>query len=106
MTQKEFDEIMEYAKQLRARKNADYGNAFLKDYNESKTISTSKGNVAIYTDLKRKFVRLDNLLLQNCKVKVCDETVEDTLIDMAVMCINAVVALRARKDIDEKQSEI
>lgn len=98
MTQKEFEEIMKQAIELRAKKNADYGNGFLEAYNDPREIDTSLGNVVIYFDLYRKFRRIENILLSGNKVQVSDETIEDTLIDMAIMSMNAIIALRKRQE--------
>lgn len=97
MTQNEFEKILDKAKTLREKKNKDYGNAFLTSYNDSKELHTTKGNASIYWDLKRKFDRLDNLLLNNQKNVVADETIEDTLLDISIMCANAIIALQERK---------
>lgn len=96
MTEKEFEQVLEKARVLRAKKNHDYGNAFMASYNDSKAINSTRGNVSIYWDLKRKFDRLDNLLLNNSKMMVADETLEDTLLDISIMCVNAIVAIKAR----------
>ena len=95
-TKKEFDKILEYARALRERKNSDYGDGFLKEYNNLQTVSTLLGNTAIYYDLKRKFGRIENILLTGNKNKVSDETIEDTLIDLAIISLNAVVAIKKR----------
>jgi len=97
MTQEEFDDVMEQARALREKKNADYGNGFLEAYNNPKELNTKLGDVVIYFDLYRKFKRIENILLNSKEVKVADETVEDTLLDMSIMCMNAIIALRERK---------
>jgi len=97
MTTQQFEKVLEQAKILREKKNHDYGNAFLASYNDARELHTTKGNASIYWDLKRKFDRLDSLLLSNKANLVADETVEDTLLDISIMCANAIVALRERK---------
>jgi len=83
-TQKKFEEIVERLTKLRAKKNNDYGDAFMTGYN-------AYGKQAIFFDLNRKFQRLENLLLREVELKVLNENIEDTLGDLAVMCINAMV---------------
>ena len=97
MTQKEFEKIMKYATELREKKNSDYGNSFLTAYNKTDEINTSMGNMVLYFDLHRKIGRIDHFLLTDKINEVSDETLDDTLIDLAIMCINATIALRARK---------
>lgn len=93
-----FEDIVETATRLRAAKNADYGNSFLVDYNNKKPISTIIGNTAIYYDIKRKFSRLETLLLKNKQAKVKDESLEDTLMDLSVICLNAILAIKKREE--------
>ena len=69
-----------------AFKNKKYGNSF--------EISLDKyGIVAALTRISDKFNRIENLILTNDD-DVDDETVEDTLIDMANYCVMTAVYLR------------
>lgn len=97
MTNKEFEILLQSAKELRERKNADYGDDFLKTYNNLQKVNAPLGNIVIYFDLNRKFKRLEKILLTGEKEKVLDETIEDTLMDMAIMSLNAIIALRERE---------
>lgn len=86
MSQEKFEEIIKKLIELRRNKNHDYGDSFMKTYKKY-------GNKAIFFDLLRKFERLENLLLNDADIQVSDETLDDTLGDIAVMCVNAMVFL-------------
>ena len=102
-TQKEFDELIAKASSLRKRKNKDYGDGFLDGYGNQTPINSTRGNLGIYFDIHRKVGRLDKFLLTNCKNEVADETIDDTLIDLAVICLNAAIVMqRQRKGKKEK----
>ena len=83
-TQKEFERVVKDLTELRRKKNLAYGNGFMKNYN-------LYGNKALFFDLLRKWQRMESLLYEENTNEVTDETIYDTLGDMAVMCINAMV---------------
>lgn len=64
---------------LYVRKNADYGNSF----------ATARKEIPFYTlgKLHDKFSRYKNLCLNGGDTKVKDETIADTLLDLANYCI-------------------
>ena len=97
MTQAEFEKLIEKAVALRKKKNSDYGNSFLQAYNLKEKINTNMGNMVLYFDLHRKIGRIDHFLLTDKINEVSDETLEDTLVDLAIMCLNGAIALKARK---------
>jgi hypothetical protein len=84
-----FEGITQEMIALRKRKNADYGDAFMTFYDDYKF-------VAIACDLGRKYERV-RTFAKGKELKVTDETIEDTLRDIAVVALNAIVWLRARK---------
>lgn len=76
---KTFNEITKYMNDLYEKKNHDYGNSF--------DISLNKyGIIAALTRISDKFNRLESLILKK-EVKIEDEKIEDTLIDLASYCI-------------------
>lgn len=83
-SQKKFVEIVGELTELRKRKNQAYGDGFLKQYNKY-------GEKALFFDLLRKWSRIESLLFEGNHNNVADETIQDTLGDMAVMCINGMV---------------
>lgn len=68
------------------KKNADYGDSF------SKAIK-KYGLTSALVRIGDKFNRLENLVLHN-KQEVKDESVQDTLLDLANYCIMTVMELR------------
>ena len=72
-------EICDNIKEVYEKKNADYGNSF----------AIARKKVPFYTlgKLFDKFSRYENLTLNNGKNEVEDESIEDTLLDMANYCI-------------------
>ena len=70
-----------------AAKNADYGNSF--------AVTRNKYANAILIRLHDKFSRLEELIGSGRTACVCDETVDDTLADMANYCILELVERRA-----------
>jgi len=70
---------------LYRRKNADYGDSFGKQFAEYGIVSSA-------IRLEDKFNRFKNLIKNEAKVK--DETIEDTLLDMANYAIMTVVELK------------
>lgn len=77
--------------QLYLRKNADYGNAF----------AEARETIPFYTlgKLHDKFSRYKNLTLGE-KAKV-DESIEDTLLDLANYAIMEVAELRAAHELEK-----
>lgn len=75
--------------ELQARKNKDYGNAFGKSMDKF-------GPVVSLIRLGDKMNRLEHLVM-NGGMKVKDESVEDTLVDLAAYAIMTVEWLNNRK---------
>ena len=71
-------------------KNADYGDSFHR-------VWESAGIISAYTRLADKFYRLENLILKAKDSKVKDESIKDTLMDMANYCIMSVMELEREK---------
>jgi hypothetical protein len=82
----EFDAVLDEMRELRSRKNEDYGDGFYKAYDEF-------GFAGIAMDLGRKYDRIKTFAKKKVLL-VSDETVEDTLKDLAIMSINALLWFR------------
>lgn len=81
------NEICGYLNDTYARKNKDYGNSFSRTYDDL-------GIVSCVTRIADKFNRLVNLAQKpDTERKVLDESVEDTLLDMANYCIMTVMEM-------------
>lgn len=85
----QFADITEQMQVTYARKNHDYGNSFKLTYNEF-------GPVALAIRLTDKLQRFKTLL--NAKQKVSDESIEDTLLDLASYAIMGVMEIRNKKE--------
>lgn len=75
-----FEAITEEMKRIHALKNADYGNAFENGIHRL-------GYVYALSRLYDKYCRIENLLAGNKAPCVKDESVADTLTDLANYCI-------------------
>lgn len=70
------------------RKNLDYGNSFSKQFKEYGITSSA-------IRIEDKFLRFKNLLKNEAQVK--DETIEDTLLDLANYAIMTVMEMKNQK---------
>lgn len=68
-------------------KNADYGDSFAR-------VRREEGDTAILVRLKDKLYRLETLL-HGADRKVSDESIDDTLVDLANYCIMELVERQA-----------
>ena len=84
-----FKEIVDQMFDLYHRKNADYGNAFSKSFQKF-------GMQSVLMRLTDKYNRLESLT-ESGTAQVKDESIEDTLMDMANYAILAIIELRSRK---------
>lgn len=85
-----FDEILEEMKDLYTRKNRDYGNSFTKSFK-------SFGLTSPIIRLSDKLERLKSL--NGGKVSLVeDESIEDTLIDLANYAVMALIEIRDFKE--------
>lgn len=72
----QYGRILERMDDTHRRKNSDYGDAAYKGYKKY-------GDYYFLTQLHNKFTRLENLTINNTKPQVEDESIDDTLLDMA-----------------------
>lgn len=84
---KSFEGIIKEMNETYKRKNADYGNSFSKQFEEFGMISS----VVRLTD---KLERLKSLTIGKNQQQVNNESIEDTLLDMANYAIMTVMELR------------
>lgn len=80
-------EICGYMNDTYARKNKDYGNSFSRTYEDL-------GIISCVTRISDKYNRLVNLAQKpDSEREVAEETVVDTLLDMANYCIMTVMEI-------------
>ena len=84
-----FDDILKEMSEVHQRKNADYGNNFHKRYEKY-------GFLTALLRLTDKMERLENIY-EKGEVQVKDESVEDTLLDLANYAVMTIVELRNNK---------
>lgn len=91
----EFDNIQSELRETYIHKNSRYGNSF--------DISVGKyGPISALTRISDKFLRLENLVLNQELQSDTDEALEDTLLDMANYCIMFVSYLRRNQSKEEE----
>ena len=85
-------EICEELNDVYARKNHDYGNSFGETFDKL-------GIISAVTRISDKYNRLTSLcMLPENERKVKDESITDTLLDMANYCIMTVIELHNNDD--------
>ena len=92
----DFDVITEQMHDIYIKKNHDYGNSFDKSIDEL-------GIVAAVTRMSDKMERLKSLVKKESEVK--DESVQDTLLDLANYAIMTVMYLKKHEDKDGTDNE-
>jgi hypothetical protein len=84
-----FDDILKEMSAVHQKKNADYGNNFHKRYEKY-------GFLTALLRLTDKMERLENIY-EKGEIQVKDESVEDTLLDLANYAVMTIVELRNNK---------
>jgi hypothetical protein len=84
-----FDDILKEMSEVHQRKNADYGNNFHKRYEKY-------GFLTALLRLTDKMERLENIY-EKGEIQVKDESVEDTLLDLANYAVMTIVELKNKK---------
>lgn len=88
-------EIVQSLNQLYASKNSDYGDSFGETYHKL-------GIISALTRISDKYNRLISLATKPKEErKVKDESIQDTLLDMANYCIMTVIEMEAEKELDK-----
>lgn len=83
-----FNTLLDQIKDTHAKKNHDYGNSFAKSMDKY-------GLTAAAIRLGDKFNRFESLIKSEAQVK--DESIEDTLLDMAAYAIMTVEYIKEKK---------
>lgn len=84
-----FENIQKELTELYKKKNEDYGNSFEQSLNEYGLLPT-------IIRLKEKIARADNIYVNNA-AKIAEESIEDTLKDIANYCIITLTWLKNKK---------
>ena len=83
-----FDAIVKRMADTYRAKNADYGDSFGQSVEEF-------GYTAALVRMSDKFNRLKNLMRDNAEIKVKDESIKDTILDLA--CYSVMLAIEVEK---------
>lgn len=78
------------------KKNHDYGDSFSRSFKKY-------GLVAAMVRMEDKWNRLDNMA-SGAEQKVADETIQDTLLDLAGYCIMTIMELDKQKNIENQKA--
>lgn len=96
--EKEFSKIIDELYIIYSNKNADYGDAVGKSFEKW-------GDIALLVRISDKYNRIENLINKQNLVK--DETIEDTILDLANYLIIWAMERRLKKEEDiERWEEI
>lgn len=90
-------ELCEKLNQTYANKNHDYGDSFGKSF-------AKRGSTAAMVRMEDKWNRLDNLTLHLEDIKVNDESIEDTLLDLANYALMTYMELKIQSGEYEKEA--
>ena len=98
----EMDNVKQHESLLRQihdtyiKKNHDYGDSFSRSFKKY-------GLVAAMVRMEDKWNRLDNMA-SGAEQKVADETIRDTLLDLAGYCIMTIMELDKQKNIENQKA--
>lgn len=93
-----FRRIVTELADLYSRKNEDYGDSFGRSVEKY-------GLISALTRISDKFNRLESLILAHGSAKVSDESLDDTLKDLAAYCIMTLVAREQQKEKENRGAE-
>lgn len=96
---KRFRRIAQDLANLYSRKNEDYGDSFGRSVEKY-------GLISALTRMSDKFNRLESLILAHGDAKVSDESLDDTLRDLAAYCIMTLVAREQQKEKENRGAEV
>lgn len=88
------EEVINELNEIYSKKNKDYGNSFDKMFEEF-------GPVSVAIRVSDKSNRLNNLLKKDYNPAVTDESIEDTLKDLANYAIMALTHIKINKKLKE-----
>lgn len=90
-------DIIDKLKKTFLKKNHDYGSSVKKNYDKFETYGKNEGLKYVFGRIAEKHDRLENLIYGNHTNQVTDESIEDTLLDMANYAILAAVSIQEHK---------
>lgn len=95
--EQKYMDIINKLKETFLKKNHDYGSSVKKNYDKFETYGKNEGLKYVFGRIAEKHDRLENLIYGNHTNQVTDESIEDTLLDMANYAILAAVSIQEHK---------
>ena len=95
--EQKYMDIINKLKETFLKKNHDYGSSVKKNYDKFETYGKNEGLKYVFGRIAEKHDRLENLIYGDHPNQVTDESIEDTLLDMANYAILAAVSIQEHK---------
>ena len=95
--EQKYMDVINKLKETFLKKNHDYGSSVKKNYDKFEAYGKNEGLKYVFGRIAEKHDRLENLIYGNHTNQVTDESVEDTLLDMANYAILAAVSIQEHK---------
>ena len=92
-----YKRLINKLKETFLKKNHDYGSSVKKNYDKFEAYGKNEGLKYVFGRIAEKHDRLENLIYGAHTNQVTDESVEDTLLDMANYAILAAVSIQEHK---------
>ena len=101
--EQKYVDIINKLKETFFKKNHDYGSSVKKNYDKFESYGKNEGLKYVFGRIAEKHDRLENLIYGDHTNQVIDESLMDTLLDMANYAILAAVSLDEHKTPDLKE---
>lgn len=88
------------------RKNADYGSSVKKNYDKLEKYGPNEGLKYVFGRISEKYDRLENLIYGDHPNQVIDESIADTLLDMANYAILASISFNEHHNKPQEIPEV
>ena len=95
--EQKYMDVINKLKETFLKKNHDYGSSVKKNYDKFEAYGKNEGLKYIFGRIAEKHDRLENLIYGAHTNQVTDESIEDTLLDMANYAILAAVSIQEHK---------
>ena len=95
--EQKYMDIINKLKETFLKKNHDYGSSVKKNYDKFEAYGKNEGLKYVFGRIAEKHDRLENLIYGDHTNQVTDESIEDTLLDMANYAILAAVSIQEHK---------
>jgi len=104
--EQEYMDTINNLKNVFLRKNADYGSSVKKNYDKLEKYGPNEGLKYVFGRISEKYDRLENLIYGDHPNQVVDESIADTLLDMANYAILASISFNEHCAKKEKQESM